>query len=130
VQTSTIYNYCPTGFTAVTAANGRQLGCIETDLHKVSGSTNSTICQNAIRQCWNDYGARLPTYNESYLAHYYLTLTSENNDQWVDGAVFDYYNNRYLCSVMKSSSSGFAPSAQPYNDGSNYPNPYRCFIAR
>ncbi|MCI5055162.1 MAG: hypothetical protein MRY83_03585, partial [Flavobacteriales bacterium] len=64
---------CPTGFTAVTA-QGRSIGCIQND------EEGTASYQNASNACFVNYGGRLPSYEEWYVALNNLALSNETDD--------------------------------------------------
>lgn len=115
---SNIFNICPSGFTSVEAA-GRQMGCIQ------NIEEGSDTCQNAILDCFDTYGGRLPNYNELYISFSRYTLTDDTDDiEWTNIG-FTYYNGgeQRECGGLDG-----ANSLRP--EGTAYGNTlaYRCWI--
>lgn len=106
---------CPTGFTSV-ESNGRQLGCIQND---EEGSAN---CMNAMYDCWNTYGGRLPSVNELYISFEDYALIDENDDnEWADGGSYTKSDSTRRCSVL---TLDWEASSNPVSSS----RAYRCFI--
>lgn len=81
---------CPGGFTAV-EKHGNTLGCIQ------NNEQGTNDCFDAIEDCWNTYGGRLPSFNELYIAQYEYALGGEGDgEEWVDGGSWHYHNDAAL----------------------------------
>ncbi len=74
---------CPSGFTNVKAA-GNQLGCMQND----EANGGATATWNAASDfCFDNFGGRLPSSGEWYIAMANYNLNDENDDaEWNDGA--------------------------------------------
>jgi hypothetical protein len=114
---------CPDGFTSI-ESNGRQLGCIQNQQQAPA------TCQNAILNCFDDYGGKLPTYNEIYIA--FQRFDSSLNDvgtaqEWIDSGHYFwvwYNQNYYACGLIHTSGNSFMPSGSSYTSNIAY----RCWI--
>ena len=109
---------CPTGFTSI-EAQGRQLGCMQT---AEGNSGTATTWELASDYCFDNYGGRLATTGEWYIAMANYGLTDETDDwEWNDDA--DYSNG-----VDQHAASGFGgvDKSTSINDGDS--RTVRCFI--
>lgn len=125
---------CPSGFTKIESA-GNALGCISTDRRK------EAVYQDALSDCFLNYGGRFPSYYEAYTAFNNYNLNDEpsgSDYELVNEITYDYYfttaasgtqiNNAILYSASRNDFSptyysiGTAPSALP---AQAY---HRCFV--
>jgi hypothetical protein len=114
---------CPSGFTSV-ESQGRQLGCIQ------NTQQAPATCQAAILNCFDDYGGKLPTYNEIYIA--FQRFDSSLSDvgtaqEWIDSGHYFwvwYNQNYYACGLIHTSGNSFMPSGSSYTSNIAY----RCWI--
>ena len=107
---------CPTWFTKI-ESQWRVYGCIQTDRNPTA------TFQNAIKECHNTYGWRLPSYSEIYMAITNYNLLNEwVSPEWVDQ--WDYFQSYNAWWQIWTSSSSYNPTTNPYN----WLYHYRCFI--
>ncbi len=113
---------CPTGFTAITK-NGSMLGCLQ----NTNGSGKT--CLDAIQDCRNNYGGRLPSYSELYIGfkNNLITIWTAGIREWTDSGWYYYKTSDFQSCWIISNSSPYNPSYKIYTDTSIY---YRCFIPR
>jgi hypothetical protein len=115
---------CPSGFISV-ESHGRQLGCIQKQ------QQTAATCQNAILNCFDSYGGKLPTYNEIYIAfqRFSSSLSGAGTAvEWTDVGYYDYAwlgGSFYMCGVIDTSANSFGPSGSSYTSS----NAYRCWIS-
>lgn len=118
------YIQCPTGFTSV-ESKGRQLGCIQDEQQAAA------TCQDAILDCFDNYGGKLPSYSDIYIA--FQRFSSELSDEgtaaeWIDVGYIDYYWSTTAaftaCGLIDTSASSFRPIGTSYNEN----RAYRCWI--
>ncbi len=79
-----VFQVCPSGFTSIddSSAYARQLGCIQT---AEANSGTAITWWNAQEYCFDNYGGRLPSVGEWYLAASNFGLTDETDDyEWTD----------------------------------------------
>jgi hypothetical protein len=101
---------CPSGFTKVESA-GRVLGCIQTN---EEGTGNYDA---AVNDCFDTYGATLPSYAEISLAFNRYSLTAETDDrEWTSAA-----NGGSAATVIRN--DGYSGS-----DSETQSQAYRCWI--
>jgi hypothetical protein len=77
-QTTTLEVGCPAGFTNIKSGDN-QLGCIQTD------EEGSGTFFEAVDDCFDTYGGRLPTVQERYTADLNFALTNEVGDYELTG---------------------------------------------
>lgn len=103
---------CPSGFTLITN-KGQNLGCMQNNAQPAKAFLS------AMQDCWENYGAKLPSYAEAYTAFKYNFVTLPTGPEQLDFAISSGY-----CSIMID-----PVSFNIYNDYSRCsPFAYRCFI--
>lgn len=110
---------CPAGFTQI-AAQGRSLGCMQTNEAAATVASWNTAANN----CFADYGGRLPSGQEWYVAMNNYALTNETgNWEWLDdyATVGSPYDGHALAGNTAITDFSYANDS-----GSTYG--YRCFI--
>lgn len=106
---------CPTWFTKL-ESQWRVFGCIQTDRKWTD------IFYNAIKDCYNTYGWRLPSYPEIYLAIQYYDLLNEwVYYEWTNQS--DYWNTRAWWLISRN-----IEALMPTFGGLSTSYSYRCFI--
>lgn len=110
---------CPAAFTAI-SAKGQQLGCMQT---AEEGSITNGNVYIALQDCWDTYGARLPTPMEWYLAMNNYALTDETDDPEITD---DMNSSTFQYACMGN--GGLTDHASCAFD--NCTAAYRCFIPR
>jgi hypothetical protein len=125
---------CPSGFTLI-SSSGNTLGCISTDRRKES------IYQDALNDCFVNYGGRFPSYHEAYIALTNYNLTNEpaaSDYEMVDEVFYDHYHTTAASATYTNGGITFNPTysdfmpSHRYSIGSsgNLPSEayHRCFI--
>jgi len=110
---------CPTGFTLV-ANKGNVIWCIQSTIQWNAALTT------AQQDCYNTYGARLPTYDELYIAAKNYSIPNNWANRVLTSNVYNYYNwgRTYWVEVMNTSTLANSPSLRATAWD------YRCFIPR
>lgn len=107
---------CPAGFTNVKSGNN-QLGCIQTAEHGVG------TYRGGMETCFTNYGGRLPTAQEWYLAMNYYSLTDETDDWELTG---DLKDNNNIYTVGDGSITAIGHNSNTTSSTHDY----RCWIPR
>lgn len=105
---------CPAGFTLIQNA-GQTLGCMQTD------EEGSGDWPTAVDACFDNYGGRLPTTTEWYVAMANYTLTNETGN-WETASDAEYNSVENHAIVGNASISDF------FRGSDTFERPYRCFI--
>jgi len=117
---------CPEGFTKL-EKNERVLGCIQ------NNQEGTGPCQTAILDCWNTYGARLPSYSEAYIGFMNYGISEPSYYyEWTDSASYMYESpsgSYYMCGIIYSDYSNYnrKPGSTTYTQTRTS---YRCFIEK
>jgi hypothetical protein len=103
---------CPDSSWTMIESNGNQLGCMQND------EEGSADWKTALQSCWENQSARLPTFNELYVAFNNFNLTNdEDNNEWTNNIFWNSAHAAYLL-------NGITPAGL----GITNVEAYRCFI--
>ncbi|MEF2175941.1 MAG: hypothetical protein V3575_05690 [Candidatus Absconditabacteria bacterium] len=115
ISNSSLDITCPTAFTKV-QSQGKVYGCIQNDVNPAQNF------QNAIKDCHDNYGGRLPSYSEVYMAMTNYNLLNEGvSSERIDQG--DYYSSGNAGGLI-GGTADLRPSTGVYTALVKY----RCFI--